>query len=624
MKNNMMNYQNPVVFTDNKRHTNPDPYILEFAGNYFCYSSDAGGVNVSKSKNLVNWEYLGYAIEEEKFHDYWAPCVFYRNGKFYMYYSNTPLEETDCHQEFLKLAVADRPEGPYIYRKTFFEKFSIDAHVVTSGRELYLFYSVNDITGTEPEKAGTCILVDKLVEMDRLEGNPKPVILPSIAEEIFQENRFRDGRDWYTIEGAFYLRNHDVAYCMYSANAYVNTNYYIGYSRGQYREDLRKVEWKKYPDNYTFRPLVQKSRYVEGTGHNSVIKGPDLMENYIVYHGREAAEGIIEGTEQRQMRVDTLWFDGDRLMTEAPSHDNRPVPAGAWEEAENIVISGSEKWFAETKYKYYVARMYLNAKAQHTGERYGIYLYYQDGRNYTEAEFSSGRESISINEVKDGVRIQSVVKRLPEGYLHQIVHKIEVYRKGSFYSILVDDIEEISFTSFEGDAKMGICTYFSEINLIHISISRAMDLWKRELAVLGSFYQICPNLDVSEDGITAGKEAVLIRDYESEIYGSEEFTFLFYGSQSRLLYEICADTGERVTVCIERSRIQICCQAVTEEFRLEDAYFTLRQEVTERGVRFRIHGNCSTHFSINGSRLKSSIRMEHLTLCGMRRIEYGK
>lgn len=47
-------YCNPVPFSDGKRHTNPDPYILKWCGNYYCYATDEEGVKVSVSKDLVH------------------------------------------------------------------------------------------------------------------------------------------------------------------------------------------------------------------------------------------------------------------------------------------------------------------------------------------------------------------------------------------------------------------------------------------------------------------------------------------------------------------------------------------------------------------------------------------
>ena len=67
--------------------------------------------------------------------------------------------------------------------------------------------------GTDEYRPGTSILVDRLIHFTELAGEEKPVVTPSIKEEMFEENRFGDERDWYTVEGAFFLRRHNRAYC---------------------------------------------------------------------------------------------------------------------------------------------------------------------------------------------------------------------------------------------------------------------------------------------------------------------------------------------------------------------------------------------------------------------------
>ena len=71
---------NPVSFTDGKRHTNPDPFVLRWCGRYYCYATDEFGVEISVSDDLTEWKYLGYGISEKEYHHYWAPSVLYLNG----------------------------------------------------------------------------------------------------------------------------------------------------------------------------------------------------------------------------------------------------------------------------------------------------------------------------------------------------------------------------------------------------------------------------------------------------------------------------------------------------------------------------------------------------------------
>ena len=217
-------------------------------------------------------------------------------------------DEEDCHFQTMKVASAKHPAGPYKYLNDLIPPFSIDSHPVLNESGLYLFYSINDY---ESEKAGTKIVVDKMICPTQMKGNPKDVVIPSIDEEIFMKNRFKEGQDWHTIEGACYFREGDYHYLLYSANCYQNEYYFVGYAICKSTEtDLTKLEFKKYPNEHTYAPLLAKNEFESGTGHNTVIKHDGQW--YIVYHGREL-EGNDVPYDNRNMRIAKLMVDGEKL-----------------------------------------------------------------------------------------------------------------------------------------------------------------------------------------------------------------------------------------------------------------------------------------------------------------------
>lgn len=232
---------------------------------------------------LTGWRYLGRTLTEPDRKEFWAPCIIERDGVYYMYYSSIPEEEDDVHKQEVRVAVSASPEGPFVYQKTVLPAFSIDPHVVKSGKDYYIFYSVND---AEAERAGTYIVVDKLTDMYTAEGNPVPVVVPTLDEEIFMYDRFRKGQNWHTIEGAFYFRKGDDHYVTYSGNCYQNEKYFLGYAYAHGDEnDLRKLKFEKQPNKNVYAPLVCRNELEEGTGHNSVIE--EDGNYYIVYHARD-------------------------------------------------------------------------------------------------------------------------------------------------------------------------------------------------------------------------------------------------------------------------------------------------------------------------------------------------
>lgn len=347
----MSTYQNPLgieLASDVPKHSglkagvNPDPFVLKFNGHYYAYTTSGAGVAVLHSTDMVNWLHLGYAYQRAGHFDYWAPAVFYDNGLFYLYVSSRPIGEQDVHYEYLQVAVSDNPAGMFQFAKQLFATFSIDAHVVrdTDGG-LVLFYSTNETLGIDNERPGTVILADRLLDPFTIEGKPELIVKPTLDEEVYERNRFGDGRDWHTIEGAFYLQRRGTHYVMYSGNAFTKPHYYIGYSTAPHQAgvSITQLAWTKHPDERTYQPLLRQNSEVEGVGHNSVVKAPNNIDDWVVYHGREAAtqsaasnahtsiaEALID-EERRQMRVDPLRWLGQDMWVTGPSSTEQAAPA---------------------------------------------------------------------------------------------------------------------------------------------------------------------------------------------------------------------------------------------------------------------------------------------------------
>lgn len=292
---------------DIKGMAQPDPYIVESNGVYYIYCTGVDGVHCYKGENLFDgWQHLGVVLSVKGQKEYWAPSVIERNGKFFMYYSSMPEEADDVHLENIKVAVCDRPDGQFAYVKDLLPPFSIDAHVVENNTGLYIFYSVNDY---EADRAGTYIAVDKLLDEYTPAGEVKAVVRPTIAEEIYEKDRFRKGQDWYTIEGAFYFKKDGVHYCIYSANSYLKSTYHLGYAYcTEGGDELNRLNFEKAsPDAYA--PLLCGNGEEISTGHNSMIEKDGKM--YLVYHGRDADSDL--SCDDRTARICELAAESGEL-----------------------------------------------------------------------------------------------------------------------------------------------------------------------------------------------------------------------------------------------------------------------------------------------------------------------
>ena len=286
----------------------PDPFIFEDGGRLYLYVTAPRGVEAYSADDLFGtWHFEGIVASIEGRRDYWAPSVTKIDGRYYLYVSCTAAGES----QYMHAAVSDSPLGPFTDAKCFYKRFSIDSHVVQTEAGLFLWYAEDNTVG---ERIGTRVYVDRLLDPMTPADQPKEVIVPTMDEEIFMRNRLGDGRHWHTIEGAFWFREGEWQYLMYSGGCYDNESYHIGYASARSDEsDLTRVTFIKHTNDGAFDPVMIKNAFEEGSGHHSVIKYQG--QYYAVYHGRDLSNekrGAYE--EARTARVCKLHVN-DGLIT---------------------------------------------------------------------------------------------------------------------------------------------------------------------------------------------------------------------------------------------------------------------------------------------------------------------
>ncbi|MFC3801453.1 glycoside hydrolase family 43 protein [Cohnella sp. GCM10012308] len=497
-------YRNPLQITHvdaavgSAVPPNPDPYVLKYNGAYYCYPTGHDGVPVFYSTDLVRWESKGLALSQPE-EGYWAPCVVYRHGLFYMYYSSGM---SPAHFQWMKVAVSKHPLGPFEPAGTLFERFSIDAHVVQDeDGSWYLFYSVDDYAGADDERPGTVILVDRLLDMTTPAGQPALVVAATLNEEISGPDRFGDGRDWHTIEGAYYLRRGDARYLMYSGNSFEREHYFVGYATSRGDGSIGSLAWSKWPANDIYEPLLRKSDAVEGTGHHSVATAPNLADSWIVYHGRDIVQNEAGEGERRQLRIDPLLWQGERLWVPGPTDDVQDAPGmpafrelfagegeladtGGWE-----VTSG--QWTSHAGFgRQTDARGTTEARIrgswddflfegsarwldQMPGGRFGFrFASVQDGRSGVDVLVDAGRREAVVSAERDGIRSVCAKVKLAAGFEPAAFHRWNVRKSGGQWSVRLDDLP-----IFDGvlDAKAGriaMITHFTGAEFAGLAITR--------------------------------------------------------------------------------------------------------------------------------------------------------
>ena len=322
----------------------PDPFVLRFNGIYYAYGTDVAGDGrafpMLSSRDLVHWTEHGGAVpllDLPGAELYWAPEVAYHEGKFYLYYATGREANPDHH---LRVAVAEHPLGPWLdagVNLTPDEIFAIDAHPYRDPRDgqWYLYYARDSLT---PPYAGTGLAVDRLVTMERLAGEPVDVLRPHADWQVFELKRaVKGGLDWYTIEGPFVLLRDGRYVCLYSGGRYEAPNYGVGYALA----DQPLGPWVD--DANAAGPVVLTTApgRVIGPGHNSVVKGPDLRTDYMIYHGWDP-----EWTA-RSLRIDVLHWHNGRPHCHGPTTTPMPVPDRADVDIHFATDELGDRWDAD-------------------------------------------------------------------------------------------------------------------------------------------------------------------------------------------------------------------------------------------------------------------------------------
>jgi GH43 family beta-xylosidase len=153
--------------------------------------------------------------------------------------------------------------------------------------------------------------------MDRLAGEPVPVLRPSADWQLFRRQRPMYGAvyDWHTLEAPFVVKRMGRYWCFYSGGPWTTDGYGVSYA-------VADSPLGPFVEPPTDGPALLRTRpgALSGPGHNSVVVGPDGAD-YIVYHAWDPGFGA------RRMCIDRLEWTIDGPRTSGPTIEPQPVPA---------------------------------------------------------------------------------------------------------------------------------------------------------------------------------------------------------------------------------------------------------------------------------------------------------
>ena len=292
-------YSNPVI-----DYSLPDPSIIKGEDGYFYLyaTEDIRNLPIHRSKDLVNWEFVGTAFTDATRPDFepeggiWAPDINKIGDKYVLYYSMSVWGGEWTWG--IGCAVADRPEGPFkdcgmMFRSNGIKvQNSIDPFYIEEDGRKYLFWgSFRGIYAIELSKDGLTV-----------KSGATPVQIAGTAYEGTYIHK----------RGDYYYMFASIGSCCEGLKSTYTT--VVGRSKqlmGPYvdKKDNRML------DNH-HEVLIHKNESFVGTGHNSEIVTDEAGNDWVLYHAVS-----VKNPEGRVLMLDRVsWKDGWPVVTgNAPS-----------------------------------------------------------------------------------------------------------------------------------------------------------------------------------------------------------------------------------------------------------------------------------------------------------------
>ncbi len=241
---------------------------------WFCMED----YHVFSSSDLIDWTDHGVIVQQNKVpwvrpnsYSMWAPDCIERNGKYYFYFPTSPKDTATYGRGFaIGVAIADKPEGPYVPQATPIKGVhGIDPNVfIDKDGQAYLYYSAGNIYAAK--------LKENMIELAS-----DPVILKDLPTKGLKEGPYMFERN-----GIYYLTFPHVE---------------------------NKIERLEY--SMSDNPLgpfkmtgviMDESPTGCWTNHHSVIQFKNQW--YLFYHDRDYSPNFDKA---RSVRADSLFFNDD-------------------------------------------------------------------------------------------------------------------------------------------------------------------------------------------------------------------------------------------------------------------------------------------------------------------------
>lgn len=303
IKPTVTKYRNPVISM-----SLPDPTVIKADDGYFYLytTEDIRNTPIYKSKDLVNWKFVGTAFNDDTRPKWnpkgglWAPDINYINGKYVLYYAKSEWGgEWTCG---IGVATADKPEGPFtdhgsiLISQDINVQNSIDGFYFEDNGHKYMFWgSFHGIYGIELTDDGLHIKpgAEKVkIAGDQMEGT--------------------------------YIHKHDGYYYLFGSNGSccegAKSTYQVVYGRSKSLFGPYVTKKGEPMLNGSYDVLLHGTQYFAGPGHNSEFVTDDKGQDWVIYHSYLKGD---PGKGRMIMLDQVQWKDEwPVIASQIPSYDH--------------------------------------------------------------------------------------------------------------------------------------------------------------------------------------------------------------------------------------------------------------------------------------------------------------
>jgi Glycosyl hydrolases family 43/Domain of Unknown Function (DUF1080) len=274
-----------------------DPDVAVYDGTYWVFPTTSKAyaeqtyLDAFSSTDLVNWTKHEKVLTTESVswaeYAVWAPAPIARNGKYHLYFAANDIQ-SDAELGGIGVAVADRPEGPYVdaLGHPLIGRFHngaqpIDQDVfIDDDGQAYMYYGGwghANVVKLNPDMTSLGTFDDG-----------------STFREITPDPEYVEGSQMVKRDGRYYL--------MWSEGGWTGPDYSVSYA---------VADSPTGPFTKVAKVLAQDPAVARGSGHNSVINVPGTDIWYILYHRRPLSE--TDGNH-RQVAYDRMRFTEDGMI----------------------------------------------------------------------------------------------------------------------------------------------------------------------------------------------------------------------------------------------------------------------------------------------------------------------